>query len=50
MFGYMLEQERHHLILEIVAEPSSASVGDLVELLESSVATIRRDINARRTW
>lgn len=34
------------MILRIVAERSFASVGDLVELLAASEATIRRDINA----
>jgi len=42
----VLERERHHLILKIVNERSFASVGDLVELLAASEATIRRDINA----
>jgi DeoR family ulaG and ulaABCDEF operon transcriptional repressor len=42
----VLEAERHQLILKIVAERSFASVGELVELLEASEATIRRDINA----
>ena len=42
----MLEAERQQLILKIVAERSFASVGDLVELLVASEATIRRDINA----
>jgi DeoR family ulaG and ulaABCDEF operon transcriptional repressor len=42
----VLERERHHLILKIVDERSFASVGDLVELLSASEATIRRDINA----
>ena len=41
----VLERERHHLILKIVEERSFASVGDLVELLAASEATIRRDIN-----
>jgi DeoR family ulaG and ulaABCDEF operon transcriptional repressor len=42
----LLEAERHQLILKIVAEHSFASVGELVELLTASEATIRRDINA----
>jgi DeoR family transcriptional regulator, ulaG and ulaABCDEF operon transcriptional repressor len=42
----LLEAERHQLILKIVAEHSFASVGELVELLAASEATIRRDINA----
>jgi DeoR family ulaG and ulaABCDEF operon transcriptional repressor len=41
----LLEAERHQLILKIVAERSIASVGELVELLAASEATIRRDIN-----
>jgi DeoR family ulaG and ulaABCDEF operon transcriptional repressor len=42
----LLEAERHQLILKIVAERSFASVGELVDLLAASEATIRRDINA----
>jgi DeoR family ulaG and ulaABCDEF operon transcriptional repressor len=42
----MLEKERHNLILRLVAERSIVSVGDLLELLGASEATIRRDINA----
>jgi DeoR family transcriptional regulator, ulaG and ulaABCDEF operon transcriptional repressor len=41
----MLERERHHLILRLVEERSFVSVTDLLELLEASEATIRRDIN-----
>jgi DeoR family ulaG and ulaABCDEF operon transcriptional repressor len=42
----MLEAERHRLILKLLRERSVASVGDLVELLDASEATVRRDINA----
>lgn len=42
----MLERERHHLILKLVEDRAVVSVADLVELLSSSEATIRRDINA----
>jgi DeoR family transcriptional regulator, ulaG and ulaABCDEF operon transcriptional repressor len=42
----MLERERHRLILKLVEERSIVSVGDLVELLDASEATIRRDISA----
>lgn len=42
----MLERERHHLIQKLVDERSIVSVGELVELLSASEATIRRDINA----
>ena len=41
----MLERERHHLILKFIEERSIVSVGDLVELLSASEATVRRDIN-----
>ena len=41
----MLEQERHSLILKLVEERSIVSVGDLLDLLGASEATIRRDIN-----
>ena len=41
----MLEQERHHLILRLVEERSFVSVTDLLDLLDASEATIRRDIN-----
>jgi DeoR family ulaG and ulaABCDEF operon transcriptional repressor len=41
----MLERERHRLIVKFVGERSVVSVGDLVELLGASEATIRRDIN-----
>jgi DeoR family ulaG and ulaABCDEF operon transcriptional repressor len=41
----MLEAERHRLILKHLRERSVASVQDLVELLEASEATVRRDIN-----
>jgi DeoR family ulaG and ulaABCDEF operon transcriptional repressor len=42
----MLERERHQLIQKLVDERSIISVGDLVELLGASEATVRRDINA----
>ena len=42
----MLERERHRLILKLVNERSIVSVGELVELLVASEATIRRDINS----
>lgn len=41
----MLERERHRLIVKFINERSIVSVGDLVELLAASEATIRRDIN-----
>ncbi len=41
----MLERERHNLILKLVNERSIVSVGDLLDLLGASEATIRRDIN-----
>lgn len=41
----MLERERHSLILKFVEERSIVSVGDLLDLLGASEATIRRDIN-----
>ena len=42
----MLEKERHNLILKLVDERSIVSVGDLLDLLGASEATIRRDINS----
>jgi DeoR family ulaG and ulaABCDEF operon transcriptional repressor len=42
----VLERERHRLILKLVDERSIISIGQLVELLNASDATIRRDINA----
>ena len=42
----MLEAERHRLIAKLVQERSVVSVIDLVEILEASEATVRRDINA----
>jgi DeoR family ulaG and ulaABCDEF operon transcriptional repressor len=42
----VLEAERQKLILKLVQERSIVSVADLVQLLDSSDATIRRDINA----
>src|SRR5688572_29056713 len=44
--SHMLEKERHNLILKLVEERSIVSVGDLLDLLGASEATIRRDINA----
>ncbi len=42
----MLEKERHNLILKLVEERSIVSVGDLLDVLGASEATIRRDIHA----
>jgi DeoR family ulaG and ulaABCDEF operon transcriptional repressor len=42
----MLEAERQKLILKIVQERSIVSISDLVEMLEASDATLRRDVNA----
>jgi DeoR family ulaG and ulaABCDEF operon transcriptional repressor len=42
----VLEAERHHQILNIVAQRSVVSVAELSGLLAASDATIRRDINA----
>jgi DeoR family transcriptional regulator, ulaG and ulaABCDEF operon transcriptional repressor len=42
----MLEAERHRVILKLLQERSVVSVTDLVDLLDSSEATVRRDINA----
>jgi DeoR family transcriptional regulator, ulaG and ulaABCDEF operon transcriptional repressor len=42
----MLEAERHRLIKKIVDERSIVSVIDLVEILDASEATVRRDIVA----
>jgi DeoR family transcriptional regulator, ulaG and ulaABCDEF operon transcriptional repressor len=41
----VLERERHHLILKLVEERSFVGVAELLELLDASEATIRRDIN-----
>jgi DeoR family transcriptional regulator, ulaG and ulaABCDEF operon transcriptional repressor len=41
----VLERERHNLILKLIEERSIVSVGDLLDLLGASEATIRRDIN-----
>lgn len=41
----MLERERHSLILQLIEARSIVSVGDLLDLLGASEATIRRDIN-----
>ena len=42
----MHESERHRLILSVLQERPMATVRELVELTESSEATIRRDIGA----
>ena len=42
----MLTEERRTRIIEIVNEKKAVSVNELVELLDTSAATIRRDINA----
>jgi DeoR/GlpR family transcriptional regulator of sugar metabolism len=42
----MLEAERQKIILKLVQERSIVSVSDLVEILDASDATVRRDINA----
>jgi DeoR family transcriptional regulator, ulaG and ulaABCDEF operon transcriptional repressor len=42
----MLEAERQQLILKIVQERSIVSISDLVEMLDASDATLRRDVNA----
>ena len=42
----MIERERHRMILKLLASRSVVSVAELVELLDSSEASIRRDINA----
>jgi DeoR family fructose operon transcriptional repressor len=41
----MLTEERRDRIVEIVNEKKAVSVNDLVEMLDTSAATIRRDIN-----
>jgi DeoR family transcriptional regulator, ulaG and ulaABCDEF operon transcriptional repressor len=41
----MLEAERHRLILNLLRERSVASIQDLVDILDASEATVRRDIN-----
>jgi DeoR family ulaG and ulaABCDEF operon transcriptional repressor len=41
----VLERERHKLILKFIEARSIVSVGDLLDLLGASEATIRRDIN-----
>ncbi|MBN9061671.1 MAG: transcriptional regulator [Rhizobiales bacterium 65-9] len=40
----MLERERHRLIVRLVNERAIVAIGDLVEMLDASEATIRRDI------
>lgn len=42
----MLERERHRLILKLVEERSIVSAAELVDLLDASEATIRRDIQS----
>src|SRR6185436_17557565 len=42
----MLEAERHRVILKLIQERSVVSVADLVEILGTSEATVRRDVNA----
>jgi DeoR family ulaG and ulaABCDEF operon transcriptional repressor len=42
----MIEAERHRLIAKIVNERSVVGIGDLLELVGASEATLRRDINA----
>jgi len=42
----MLEAERQKLILKLVQERSIISISDLVEMLDASDATLRRDVNA----
>ena len=42
----MLTEERRTRIIEIVNERKAVSVNELVDLLDTSAATIRRDINA----
>lgn len=42
----MLEKERHNLILKLIDERSIVSVGDLLDVLGASEATVRRDIHA----
>lgn len=42
----MIEAERHRLIKKLVNERSIVSLSDLVEILEASEATVRRDIGA----
>ena len=41
----MLEKQRHQLILDILDESTFISVRDLCAQLNSSEATIRRDLN-----
>ena len=43
---HMLEAERHRIIVKLIQERSVVGIGDLVEILDSSEATVRRDINA----
>ena len=45
----MLTEERRAKIVEIVNEKKAVSVNELVEMLDTSAATIRRDINELNT-
>ena len=42
----MLTEERREQIVRIVNERKAVTVAELAELLDTSVATIRRDLNA----
>jgi DeoR/GlpR family transcriptional regulator of sugar metabolism len=42
----VIERERHRMILKLLAARSILSVKELVEILDSSEASIRRDVNA----
>ena len=42
----MLTEERRARIVDIVNEKKAVSVNELIELLDTSAATIRRDISA----
>ena len=42
----MITEERYRQILKYLDEKKSASVTELVELLETSESTIRRDLNS----
>ena len=41
----MLEQQRHRLILDLLEERQFVRLQELVEALNASPATVRRDIN-----
>lgn len=43
--GYVLSEERHRLIVERLRTKSTVTVQELVDLFNSSPATIRRDLN-----